>query len=94
MSGFTEHISRTAPEYIALLGLLLVALIANMPTPQVMQKLIGEGWAFVLYKWVYDSLQAFMAARSPQAHIVTTQETPGASIKQDATFPANPTPTK
>lgn len=63
------HLQKDAPEYTALLGLFFVAVIANMPHPDVIERLLGTSkpaqWAAVLYKWLYDSLQAFMAARNP-----------------------------
>lgn len=90
MTGLAEHLAKDAPEYTALIGLFAVAVIANMPPPG-----SKTSWS-TAYKWLYDSLQAFMAARSPrppEAHIQTSQQTPGASLTQDATFPVAPVTT-
>ena len=53
--NLTEH----APQYVALLSLLLVAAISNMPHPDE-----PFGWR-TLYKWLYNSLQAFVGAVRP-----------------------------
>jgi hypothetical protein len=58
MSGILHHIQIDAPEYTALVLLFLVAVIANMPHP------VKFGYN-IWYTWLYDSLQAFMAARNP-----------------------------
>jgi hypothetical protein len=67
--GFLQRMKAEAPEYVALLGLLIVAMIANMPHPETIQELLGTTklaqWSGVSYRWMYDSLQAFMAARNP-----------------------------
>lgn len=69
MTELWKHIAKDAPEYTALLGLFAVAAIANMPHSDVIARLLGSSlpaqWAAVAYKWLYDSLQAFMAARNP-----------------------------
>lgn len=64
-----QHLLKDAPEYTALLGLLAVAAIVTMPTPEVIQRLLGYSrfgqWLAVLYKWLYDTMQTFMSARNP-----------------------------
>lgn len=58
MTSLLTHLSKDAPEYTALIGLFLVAVVANMPHPI---KFNYNIW----YTWLYDSLQSFMAARNP-----------------------------
>jgi hypothetical protein len=58
MNQVLQHIEKDAPEYIALAGLFLVAVVVNMPTPD---KFNNNIW----YAWFYCSLQGFLAARSP-----------------------------
>lgn len=78
-----DHVVKSWPEYTVIFGLLLVAIIANMPKPDVIDRLLMDTASLwikckelvaILYRWVYESLQAFMAARHPQPPptVVTT----------------------
>lgn len=71
-----QHILKSMPEYVALFALFVVAVIANMPHPDVVSAWIttpSTAWnkfkamVAIWYKWLYDSLQAFMASRHPPA---------------------------
>ena len=100
LNGLLSHLSKDAPEYTALLGLLAVAVIANMPHPETITALLGLSkpaqWLGVGYKWGYDSLQAFMAARNPrqnETHIQTSQQTANTSLTQDVVLTSTPNPT-
>ena len=76
MTGFLQHILNEPGEYTALLGLFAVAVIANMPRP-------GSGFSLLtLYTWLYDSLQAFMAARNPVPHPTPPPASPVEQPKQ------------
>lgn len=92
LNGLLSHLSKDAPEYTALLGLLAVAVIANMPHPETITALLGLSkpaqWLGVGYKWGYDSLQAFMAARNPRQN-----ETANTSLTQDVVLTSTPNPT-
>ena len=88
MTGLVQHIEANMPEYTALLGLLAVAIIANMPKPGAKVSLL------TFYTWLYDSLQAFMSARNPkpaETHIQTSQQGPTGTTTQDVTI-QGPTP--
>lgn len=68
--AFQQHVIKSLPEYSIILGLLIVAIVANMPRPEVvaawLQKISFLDLCSIAYKWLYDSLQAFMAARQGQ----------------------------
>lgn len=85
MQAIEDHIIKSLPEYIAILGLFLVAVIANQPHPETIDKWLGafkelapdtrvltvlwqktRDLLAILYRWSYDSLQAFMAAKNPR----------------------------
>ena len=92
MNALIDHIVRNAADDTAIIGLLTVAIVANMPRP-------GSRFSLLtLYTWLYDSLQAFMAARNPhpstEAHSQSTTQTASTLTTQSAslTVPA-PDPT-
>lgn len=58
MNELGHHILQSLPEYTALIGLFIVAVVANMPRPE---KFNNNVW----YTWLYESLQAFLAAKNP-----------------------------
>lgn len=115
MNALEQHLVKSLPEYIALLGLLLVAVVANQPHPDVITKWLGAfqevplgaskfryAWQkfvdllAILYKWGFDSIQAFMSARNPTASVQVQQhlsppptyviQTPPASVAPPTTI--------
>ena len=81
--AFQQHVIKSLPEYGVIASLLIMAIVVSMPRPEVVSALIhstATGWekikeaGSILYKWGYDSLQAFLATRHPPATptVVTT----------------------
>jgi hypothetical protein len=79
-----QHVIKSLPEYSIIFGLLFVAMVANMIRPELVQAWLMEeksNWlkfkelAGLFYKWFYDSMQAFMAARHPPTPALTMTTT-------------------
>ena len=105
-----DHFVKSLPEYIALLGLFMVAVIANQPHPDVINEWLGafrplpanstrckitcqkiRDMIAILYKWQYDSLQAFMAARNPPASSQHQLPPPTYTLPPTTVYTAPPT---
>jgi hypothetical protein len=110
LQALQQHILKSIPEYAIIGGLFFVAIIANMPRPEVVSSWLMAAesrWVkfkeliAILYRWVYESLQAFMAARHPpqvttssQTQITSATSTTPATLEQRVDSTATPLPPK
>jgi len=78
-----QHVLKSLPEYMVIVSLMAIATCVSMPRPEVIATLImspATAWikfkefGSILYKWAYESIQAFLATRHPPTTptVVTT----------------------
>lgn len=88
-----QHMLKSLPEYSIIIGLLFVAAVANLPRPETVTSWLMDAEATwvkvkelvaISYKWFYDTMQAFMAARHPSAPTATPPPpaAPESSVKE------------
>ncbi len=84
MSALEQHLIKSLPEYVAIVGLFLIAVVVSMPHAETIDKWLGawhpiapdaayrtKAWQkfrdllSILYAWMYNSIQGFMASRNP-----------------------------
>ncbi len=84
MQALEQHLIKSLPEYVAIFGLFMIAVVVSMPHKDVVDKWLGawqpvsdlaswrtRAWQkfrdllSILYGWMYDSIQGFMASRNP-----------------------------
>ena len=84
MHAIEQHLIKSLPEYVAIFGLFMIAVVVSMPHAETVDKWL-EAWKAVdvtarfatkawqkfrdllsiLYAWMYNSIQGFMASRNP-----------------------------
>lgn len=64
-----QHMLKSIPEYVAMIGILILVTIANMPLPAVIREWLLKPrfveLVAIVYKWVYDAFQAFLKLLRP-----------------------------